>query len=177
MRETIEQRACDLAVYIIENKATVRAAAKQFGISKSTVHKDLSERLPHCNRTLYLQVKQVLEQNKVNGALACAQSGYEPLFSQWLPYYSSLNTDPYRLHKTLLLIMSMLDDTNVGYRKGTDEMKQVKAEARELLNDFSLAKLSKMNSDFTARNISPGGCADMLSLTIFIHSLTNENSI
>ena len=56
-------------------------------------------------------------------------------------------------------------------------MKQVKAEARELLNDFSLAKLSKMNSDFTARNISPGGCADMLSLTIFIHSLTNENSI
>ena len=120
---------------------------------------------------------QVLAQNKVNGALACAQDGYEPLFSQWLPYYSSLNTDPYRLHKTLLLIMSMLDDTNVGYRKGTDEMKQVKTEARELLDDFSLARLSKMNSDFTARNISPGGCADMLSLTIFIHSLTNENSI
>jgi len=64
MRENIEQRACDLAVYIIENQATVRAAAKQFGISKSTVHKDLSERLPHCNRTLYLQVKAVLDQNK-----------------------------------------------------------------------------------------------------------------
>lgn len=74
MRETIEQRACDLAVYIIENKATVRDAAKQFGISKSTVHKDLSERLPHCNRTLYLQVKEVLEQNKaerhIRGGLA-----------------------------------------------------------------------------------------------------------
>ncbi len=74
MRETIEQRACDLAVYIIENQTTVRAAAKQFGISKSTVHKDLSERLPHCNRTLYLQVKQVLEQNKaerhIRGGLA-----------------------------------------------------------------------------------------------------------
>ena len=74
MRETIEQRACDLAVYIIENKATVRAAAKQFNISKSTVHKDLSERLPHCNRTLYLQVKAVLEQNKaerhIRGGLA-----------------------------------------------------------------------------------------------------------
>ena len=74
MRETIEQRACDLAVYIIENNATVRAAAKQFGISKSTVHKDLSERLPHCNRTLYLQVKTVLERNKaerhIRGGLA-----------------------------------------------------------------------------------------------------------
>lgn len=74
MRETIEQRACDLAVYIIENKATVRAAAKEFGISKSTVHKDLSERLPHCSRALYLQVKEVLDQNKaerhIRGGLA-----------------------------------------------------------------------------------------------------------
>lgn len=64
MRENIEQRACDLAVYIIENQATVRAAAKAFGVSKSTVHKDISERLPHCNRSLYRQVKAVLERNK-----------------------------------------------------------------------------------------------------------------
>ena len=53
-----------LAQYIIEQRATVRAAAKQFGISKSTVHKDLSERLPLFNRGLYLQAKQVLEENK-----------------------------------------------------------------------------------------------------------------
>lgn len=64
MRENIEQRACDLAVYMIENQATVRAAAKQFGVSKSTVHKDLSERLPACNRSLYQQVKAVMELNK-----------------------------------------------------------------------------------------------------------------
>ena len=64
MRETIEQRACDLAVYMIENKATVRAAARQFGVSKSTVHKDIRERLPHLNRALYLQVQAVLEQNQ-----------------------------------------------------------------------------------------------------------------
>lgn len=64
MRENIEQRACDLAVYMIENKATVRAAAARFGISKSTVHKDLAERLPQYNRTLYLQVKEILEENK-----------------------------------------------------------------------------------------------------------------
>lgn len=53
-----------LAQYIIEHRTTVRAAAKQFGISKSTVHKDLSERLPAFNRALYLQAKQVLEENK-----------------------------------------------------------------------------------------------------------------
>lgn len=64
MRENIEQRACELAVYIIETHATVRAAARHFGVSKSTVHKDLSERLPHWNRALYLQVKAVMEQNK-----------------------------------------------------------------------------------------------------------------
>ncbi len=64
MREDIEQRACDLAVYIIETQSTVRAAAKQFGISKSTVHKDISDRLPECNRPLYLQVKEVLDRNK-----------------------------------------------------------------------------------------------------------------
>lgn len=64
MRENIEQRACDLAVYIIETQSTVRAAAKQFGISKSTVHKDISDRLAACNRPLYLQVKAVLDRNK-----------------------------------------------------------------------------------------------------------------
>ena len=53
-----------MAQYIIENRATVRAAAKKFGISKSTVHKDLSERLPAFNRALYLQVKEVLDENK-----------------------------------------------------------------------------------------------------------------
>lgn len=60
----MEERAQSLALYIIENRATVRAAAQKFGISKSTVHKDLSERLPCFNRPLYLQVKQILEENK-----------------------------------------------------------------------------------------------------------------
>ena len=64
MRTDIEERACDLALNIIEHQATVRSAAKQFGISKSTVHKDLSQRLPAFNRALYLQVKEVLDLNK-----------------------------------------------------------------------------------------------------------------
>ena len=74
MKGNIEERACQLALYIIANKATVRSAAQRFGISKSTVHKDLSERLPAFNRGLYLQVKQVLEENKaqrhIRGGLA-----------------------------------------------------------------------------------------------------------
>lgn len=60
----MEERACQLALYMIENQATVRTAAKHFQISKSTVHKDISERLPTFNRPLYLQVKQILEENK-----------------------------------------------------------------------------------------------------------------
>ena len=64
MKGNMEERAQELALYIIENKATVRAAAQKFGISKSTVHKDLSERLPVINRALYQQVKAVLDENK-----------------------------------------------------------------------------------------------------------------
>ena len=64
LKPDIEERACELAVYIIENKATVRAAAKKFGISKSTVHKDLSERLQYINKPLYTQVKAVFDINK-----------------------------------------------------------------------------------------------------------------
>ena len=64
MRDDLEQRAQELAVYMIENRATVRAAAKKFGVSKSTVHKDLTDRLKHINQGLYLQVKEVLDVNK-----------------------------------------------------------------------------------------------------------------
>ena len=64
----------ELAHYLIENRTTVRAAAKKFGVSKSTVHKDLSERLPLYDRPLYLQAKAVMEENKaqrhIRGGLA-----------------------------------------------------------------------------------------------------------
>jgi putative DeoR family transcriptional regulator (stage III sporulation protein D) len=64
MKGNIEERACALADYIIENRATVRAAARQFGVSKSTVHKDLQERLPALKPGLYRQVKAILDENK-----------------------------------------------------------------------------------------------------------------
>lgn len=64
MRENIDERAIDLASYMIENKTTVRAAAQHFGVSKSTVHKDVTERLYYINKPLYNEVKQLLEYNK-----------------------------------------------------------------------------------------------------------------
>ena len=64
MKGLPEDRAIRFAQYIIENGATVRETAKEFGISKSTVHKDVTERLPIINNQLYRQVKAVLEKNK-----------------------------------------------------------------------------------------------------------------
>ena len=74
MTDSMEKRACELAVYIIETGATVRAAAVHFGISKSTVHKDLTCRLERCNPGLYAQVRKILDHNKmerhIRGGLA-----------------------------------------------------------------------------------------------------------
>ena len=65
MPDTIEKRVCQLAVYMIETGATVRALAQHFGISKSTVHKDLTFRLKQINPGLYHQVRKILDQNKL----------------------------------------------------------------------------------------------------------------
>ena len=71
---SIEERAINLAHYIIETKDTVRGAAKKFGVSKSTVHKDVSERLVHINYVLAMEVREVLNENKaerhIRGGLA-----------------------------------------------------------------------------------------------------------
>ena len=74
MKGIVEERAVELGQYIIESKATVRSAAKKFGVSKSTVHKDVSERLKYVNPQLYSRVKEVLEVNKaqrhIRGSMA-----------------------------------------------------------------------------------------------------------
>lgn len=74
MKDYIEERVLELAGYIIETNATVRSAAKQYRISKSTVHKDVTERLQELNPALCQEVKNVLENNKaerhIRGGLA-----------------------------------------------------------------------------------------------------------
>ncbi|HIS69197.1 MAG TPA: sporulation transcriptional regulator SpoIIID [Candidatus Gallacutalibacter stercoravium] len=77
MKGIVEERAVELGEYIIESKATVRKAAKKFGVSKSTVHKDVAERLKYVDPQLYKEVKLVLEVNKaqrhIRGGLATRQ--------------------------------------------------------------------------------------------------------
>ncbi|MBQ8803829.1 MAG: sporulation transcriptional regulator SpoIIID [Tyzzerella sp.] len=74
MKDYIEERAIEIANYIIENNATVRQTAKAFGISKSTVHKDVAERLGQINASLAAEVRKVLDTNKserhIRGGLA-----------------------------------------------------------------------------------------------------------
>lgn len=110
---------------------------------------------------------------KAVGALENARAAYPELFADWLPYYLSLEGDPFRCHKTLLHIMTTLDDTNILHRRGAEGLAHAEAEAARLLEDFSESGLSSLNKDFIRENISPGGSADMLSLTIFINSIIN----
>ncbi len=110
---------------------------------------------------------------KVSGALENARGAYQELFADWLPYYRSLECDLHRCHKTLLHIMTTLDDTNILHRRGAVGLYRAKSEAARLLEDFSEVKMSSLNKDFIRENISPGGSADMLSLTIFIDSIIN----
>ena len=77
MKGIVEQRAIELAEYIVKNKTTVRAAAKKFGVSKSTVHMDVSERLKKLNPALYKDVRKILDINKaerhIRGGMATKQ--------------------------------------------------------------------------------------------------------
>jgi len=109
----------------------------------------------------------------VRGALQMAREGYPELFSRWLPFYASVKDTSWGLHKTLLLIMSELDDTCVIHRVGYARAQEVKAEAKALLADFSIEKLNRMNERYSAERVSPGGSADMLALTVLVHSLLN----
>ena len=132
----------------------------------------------------------------IKGALDNAREGYEKLFAEWLPFYNERRKshDAHALHKTLLRIMCDLDDTNVIYRTNVATAEEVKQEARALLASFEAAyaaedkekcasaieekcasaellALKDMDRRYTERNISPGGAADMLSLTVFIGSI------
>lgn len=152
------------------------AAASFLACSTGTVEADsfrelvsrTASRIPSAQSTHGAEAKRNF---KVGGALENAREAYPELFTAWLPYYRSLEGDPYRCHKTLLYIMTILDDTNVLHRRGAEGLAHTKSEAARLLRDFSMSGLSLLNKDFIRENISPGGSADMLSLTMFIKSI------
>ena len=109
----------------------------------------------------------------IKGAMQMALDGYRDLYGDWLPYWRSVQDDPFRIQKTLLRIMSGLDDTCVLHRVGYDRAQEVKAEAGALLETFSEDGLKEMCGRYAAEGISPGGAADMLALTIFMDSISN----
>lgn len=111
-----------------------------------------------------------------HGALGNAVHGYEQLFNAWLPFYRNNNGDKWQAHKTLLYIMSTLDDTNILFRKGLEEAELVKAGAKNLLADFNSDDLWLMNERFIVENISPGGAADMLALTMLADKLIRKET-
>lgn len=143
-------------------------------VSLQTTIKALAASFPDTNGTHGSKAKLLSKgTTAIKGALDNAREGYEMLFAEWLPFYIERRKerDAHTLHKTLLRIMCDLDDTNVIYRTDLATAEEVKQEARALLDSFEEVVLKDMDRHYTARNISPGGAADMLSLTIFIGSI------
>lgn len=154
--------------------AVVAAAHEKDTDSLQTTIKALAASFPDTNGTHGSKAKLLSKgTTAIKGALDNAREGYEMLFAEWLPFYIERRKerDAHTLHKTLLRIMCDLDDTNVIYRTDLATAEEVKQEARALLDNFAEAALKDMDRHYTARNISPGGAADMLSLTIFIGSI------
>lgn len=154
--------------------AVVAAAHEKNTDSLQTTIKALAASFPDTNGTHGSKAKLLSKgTTAIKGALDNAREGYEMLFAEWLPFYIERRKerDAHTLHKTLLRIMCDLDDTNVIYRTDLATAEEVKQEARALLNSFEEAVLKDMDRHYTTRNISPGGAADMLSLTIFIGSI------
>ncbi|WP_302351389.1 GNAT family N-acetyltransferase [Leyella stercorea] len=143
-------------------------------VSLQTTIKALAASFPDTNGTHGSKAKLLSKgTTAIKGALDNAREGYEMLFAEWLPFYIERRKehDAHTLHKTLLRIMCDLDDTNVIYRTDLATAEEVKQEARALLDNFSETALKDMDRHYTTQNISPGGAADMLSLTIFIGSM------
>ena len=154
--------------------AVVAAAHEKDTDSLQTTIKALAASFPDTNGTHGSKAKLLsMGTTAIKGALDNAREGYEMLFAEWLPFYIERRKerDAHTLHKTLLRIMCDLDDTNVIYRTDLATAEEVKQEARALLDNFSKTALKDMDRHYTTRNISPGGAADMLSLTIFIGSI------
>ena len=172
----------------IESLAPRESQASPLSSIQLTI-KALAASFPDTSGTHGSKAKQLSNgTTTIKGALDNAREGYEKLFAEWLPFYNERRKshDAHALHKTLLRIMCDLDDTNVIYRTDFATAEQVKQEARALLDNFAeayaaeskekcasaeLLALKDMDRRYTERNISPGGAADMLSLTVFIGSI------
>jgi len=159
-------------------------------ISQNIFRKSLNDRELHSTPNSH--GAEAVKEYGVKGARELASEGYQALFEDWLPYYASVKADAYGLQKTLLRIMSALDDTCVIHRVGYARAMEVKEEAMALLGEIPgqagndggstssptvmadlIGHLKSMCERYAAEGISPGGAADMLALTILIDSILN----
>jgi triphosphoribosyl-dephospho-CoA synthetase len=116
----------------------------------------------------------VRQQYRVKGALDLAVEGYGQLFEQWLPFYRQHVADDYPQQRLLLYIISTLDDNNLYHRGGEQLAHEAQQRCAQVLQDFSMENILVLNDWMKARNLSPGGSADMLALTLFAaHLLYN----
>lgn len=108
----------------------------------------------------------------IRGALDYARGGYAELTTDWLPWLRSHREEPHVLQRLLLRIIAGLDDSNLYFRGGAEGAGFAREGARRLAEDFSEENLKAFGAQMTTRNLSPGGAADMLALTLFIDSIT-----
>ncbi len=111
-------------------------------------------------------------------ARSMALSGYSVVYTQWLPYLRSLReekTEEEAQAMTLLKIMTQIDDTNIYHRGGAEGADYVRKTSTDILNNFSMQRMAQFDTDLTVRNLSPGGSADMLALTLLNDFLIKNN--
>ena len=196
--EVAESRRKKIATPCLPNLQTINHLCTTFlDRLSSTISQKASQILEDDNS----HGSRAVNEYGVKGALQMAREGYRPLFEDWLPYYRSLTVvpsgpvrvhprsaaaeyglspaastagtlEPWRLQKTLLRIMSQLDDTCVIHRAGYERAQRVKEEAESLLENFTPEALRIMKGQYDIEGISPGGAADMLALTILVDSLS-----
>lgn len=151
--------------------ATMRLHKRTCPIGEESLQKEIQELalfFPGGEKTNGAQAKTKFG---IKGAAETAKEGYRQLYSDWLPFWRQVKSDADGKLKLLLRIMTTLDDTNIYYRGGIQGSLFVKETAERILRDFSLSALQRANVEFIGLNLSPGGAADMLALTLLTHSL------
>ena len=120
------------------------------------------------------------KQFEIKGALDNAQEGYRKVIKEVLPEYQQMmksgidcNTAKIR---ALLLIISVIDDTNIYYRCGAEVASKVKQKSFELYQNYDISKVDELNRTFIKNHISPGGSADMLAVIIFLYNIIKQNN-
>lgn len=132
----------------------------------------MAQKIPTADNTHGAAVRK---QYHIKGALDLAIEGYSYLFNLWLPFYRDHIADNHPELRLLLYIISTLDDNNLYHRGGEQLAHEAQQRCNQVLQDFNIENIQALNSWMKARNLSPGGSADMLALTLLAaHLIYNK---